>query len=79
MWSIIPSLNAIMQSLATAFTEPTFQTQMAIFLGWVLCMGKRTEYRVFETIPADTPVARAKMRARPFASTPTTKLPSGKS
>lgn len=59
MWPIIPSLSAIMQPLATVFTEPTFQTQVAIFLGWVMCTGKRTEYRVFETIQADTPVSRA--------------------
>lgn len=59
VWHIIPSLNAIMQSLATVFTEPTFQTQTAIFLGWMMCMGQRTEYRVFETIQADTPISRA--------------------
>jgi len=32
---------------------------MAIFLGWMMCSGKRTEYRVFETVQADTPVSRA--------------------
>jgi hypothetical protein len=59
MWQIIPSLNALVQGLAEAFTQPSFQTLIAILLGWVMYTGKRTEYRVFEMIQADIPVSRA--------------------
>lgn len=43
MWQSIPSLEPIVQALATAFTSPSFQTQVALLLGWVMCVGKRTE------------------------------------
>ena len=59
MWEIIPSLDALVQGLVEAFTQPSFQTQIAILLGWVMYAGKRTEYRVFEMIQADIPVSRA--------------------
>ena len=58
MWSIIPSLDALLQALAVAFTEPSFQTHSDLFLGWILCIGKRTEYRVFQTIHASSVVSR---------------------
>ena len=54
MWSIIPSLDALLQALAVAFTEPSFQTHRDLFLGWIMCIGKRTEYRVFQTIHASS-------------------------
>ena len=60
MWSVIPSLEVFLQGLSLAFTSPSFETQCQIFLGWVLCLGRRTEYRVFETIFADEPVRRNK-------------------
>ena len=49
MWSIIPSLDTLLQGLAVAFTEPSFHTHRDILLGWMMCIGKRTEYRVFQT------------------------------
>ena len=58
MWSIIPSLDALLQGLAVAFTEPSFQTHRDLFLGWIMCIGKRTEYRVFQTIQASSVVSR---------------------
>ena len=58
MWSIIPSLDALLQGLAVAFTEPSFQTHRDLLLGWIMCIGKRTEYRVFQTIQASTVVSR---------------------
>ena len=58
MWSIIPSLDALLQALAVAFTEPSFQTHRDLFLGWIMCIGKRTEYRVFQTIHASSVVSR---------------------
>ena len=58
MWSIIPSLDALLHALAVAFTEPSFQTHRDLFLGWIMCIGKRTEYRVFQTIHASSVVTR---------------------
>ena len=60
MFTSIPSLDPILQCLIPAFTQPSFQTQIEVFLGWVMCLSKRTEYRVFQTIRADTPVSRKK-------------------
>lgn len=58
MWQIIPSLDSLLQGLAVVFTEPTFHTHREIFLGWLMCVGRRTEYRVFQTIHASTVVSR---------------------
>jgi hypothetical protein len=58
VWSIIPSLDSLLQGLAVAFTEPSFRTQCDVLLGWIMCLGKRTEYRVFQTIQASTVVSR---------------------
>jgi hypothetical protein len=60
MFNSVPSLDPILQWLQLVFTQPSFQTQVAVLLGWVMCLGKRTEYTVFETIEAATPVSRAK-------------------
>jgi len=60
MFTSIASLDAILQCLLPAFTAPSFQTHVEVFLGWVMCLGKRTEYTVFETIVSDTPVSRKK-------------------
>ena len=60
MFTSIPSLNPILQCLLPVFTHPTFQTQVEILLGWTMCLSKRTEYGVFRTIRADTPVSRKK-------------------
>jgi len=60
MFTSIHSLDLILQCLLAAFTEPSFQTHVEVFLGWVMCLGRRTEYGVFETIRADSPVSRKK-------------------
>jgi hypothetical protein len=60
MFTSIPSLSPILQCLLPVFTEPTFQTHVEVLLGWVMCLSKRTEYGVFQTIQADTPVSRKK-------------------
>jgi len=64
MFMSIPSLDTVLQCLAPAFTQPSFQTHLAVVVGWVMCLGKRTEYGVFQTIQADTPVCRK--RRHPF-------------
>jgi hypothetical protein len=58
MFTSISSLDTVLQCLLPAFTQPSFQTHIAVLLGWVMCLGKRTEYGVFQTIQADTPVSR---------------------
>ena len=58
MFTSIPSLDSVLQCLLPVFTQPSFQTHVEMLLGWVMCLSKRTEYRVFQTIQADTPVSR---------------------
>lgn len=60
MFTSIPFVDVMMQCLLPAFTQPSFQTHVEVFLGWVMCLGRRTEYGVFETIRADSPVSRKK-------------------
>lgn len=60
MFANVPCVDVMMQCLLPAFTQPSFQTQVEVFLGWVMCLGRRTEYGVFETIRADSPVCRKK-------------------
>ena len=36
MWSVVPSLEPILQGLLLVFTQPSFQTNCQIFLGWLM-------------------------------------------
>jgi DDE superfamily endonuclease len=58
MFTSIPSLDSVLQCLLPVFTQPSFQTHVEVLLGWVMCLSKRTEYGVFQTIQADTPISR---------------------
>ena len=58
MFTSIPSLGSVLQCLLPVFTQPSFQTHIEVLLGWVMCLSKRTEYGVFQTIQADTPISR---------------------
>jgi hypothetical protein len=58
MFTSIPSLDSVLQCLLPVFTQPSFQTHVEVLLGWAMCLSKRTEYGVFQTIQADTPVSR---------------------
>jgi hypothetical protein len=58
MFTSIPSLDSVLQCLLPVFTQPSFQTHIEVLLGWVMCLGKRTEYGVFQAIQADTPISR---------------------
>jgi hypothetical protein len=53
MWPMIASLEPFVQSLAPAFTTPSFTTHCQLFLGWLMCLGTHTPYRVGLTIQAD--------------------------
>ena len=46
MWPMIPSLEAIVQACAPAFTLPSFHTHCQLVLGWVLCLGRHRLCRV---------------------------------
>ena len=54
MWSVIPSLELILQGLTVAYTAPSFLTFQEVFTGWIMCLGRRTEFRVFEAIEGDS-------------------------
>lgn len=58
MFTSIPSLDSIFQCLLPAFTHPSFQTHIEVLLAWVMCLGKRTEYGVFQATQADTAASR---------------------
>jgi hypothetical protein len=60
MFTSIPSLDSVLQCLLPVFTQPSFQTHVEVLLGWMMCLSKRTEYGVFQTIQADTPLSRKK-------------------
>lgn len=59
MWLMIPSLEAVVQALAPAFTDPSFTTYCQLLLGWLMCPGNHNTYRVGQTIHADHPSRRA--------------------
>jgi hypothetical protein len=59
MWHMIPSLDGIVQALAPVFTHPSFTTQCQLLLGWVMCAGTHTSFRVGQTILADTTISNA--------------------
>ena len=58
MFTSIPSPDAMLQCLMPAFTQPSFRTHVEVFVAWVMCLGKRTEYGVFRTTRVGTPVSR---------------------
>lgn len=59
MWLMIPSLEALVQALAPAFTSASFLTHCQLLLGWLMCPGAHTLYRVGQTTQADEPVDRS--------------------
>ena len=50
MWPVVPSLDNVLQGLFLVFTQPSLATHCQIFVGWLMCLGNRTEFRVFEAI-----------------------------
>src|SRR5579872_6954040 len=55
MWSMIDSLQAIVDDLAAAFTRPSFQTAGQMLLGWIMCLGNHTLRRVAHSAQPQTP------------------------
>ncbi len=50
MWPFVPSLLGVLQGLSVVFTQPSLITHGEIVIGWLMCLGQRTEFRVFESI-----------------------------
>jgi hypothetical protein len=47
MWKILPSLQPFVEQFRCIFTAPSYVTHCAILLGWIMCLGPRTLFRVF--------------------------------
>jgi hypothetical protein len=43
-------LDIVLQGLFVVFTQPSLATHCEIVVGWLMCLGNRTEFRVFEAI-----------------------------
>jgi hypothetical protein len=56
---MIPSLQALVQALAPAFTDPSFVSHGQVLLGWLLCPGNPNLYRVGQALQANDPCCRA--------------------
>jgi hypothetical protein len=54
MWTMIASLEPIVQALAPAFTGPSLQTHGRLLLGWVLCLGQHRLCRVADSAQPQT-------------------------
>lgn len=55
MWTMIVSLEDIVEQLRPAFTTPSFATCCQLLLGWIMCLGKHTLRRVAKSARPDTP------------------------
>jgi hypothetical protein len=56
MWSMIASLQDLVEGLSGAFTRPSFTTTCQWLLGWVMCLGQHTLQRVAHSAqPATVP------------------------
>ena len=49
MWTMIGSLQPLVEGLAPAFTQPSFRTHCEFLLAWVMCLGKHHLCRVAES------------------------------
>lgn len=55
MWDMIPSLRSCVDTLAPAFTQPSFASNCHLLLAWVMCLGKHTLLRVGENTRPQQP------------------------
>jgi hypothetical protein len=54
MWTMILSLQPLVEAVTPAFTQPTFATSSQLVLAWVMCLGKHTLYRVAQNVHPET-------------------------
>jgi len=56
MWTMILSLECIVDELQPAFTQPSSAAGCELLLGWLMCLGRHTRRRVGQTAhPEQTP------------------------
>jgi DDE superfamily endonuclease len=55
MWSMIDSLQTIVDDLSAAFTAPSLRTGCQLLLGWIMCLGQHTLGRVARSAQPQTP------------------------
>jgi hypothetical protein len=55
MWSMIPSLQALVERLAAAFRPQSFHSCCQLLLGWIMCLGKHTLFRVAHSAQPQVP------------------------
>jgi hypothetical protein len=60
VWSMIPSLQPVVDVLALAFTAPSFAGNCRLLLAWVMCLGKHTLLRVGDTSRPGSPPDRSR-------------------
>jgi hypothetical protein len=53
MWTMITSLDPIVQELDPAFTQPSFATTCHLLLAWIMCLGRHTLRRTAENAHPD--------------------------
>src|SRR6202035_1710638 len=53
MWTMILSLDPVVDDLNPAFTQPTFATGCDLLLAWIMCLGKHRLYRVAQSAHPD--------------------------
>jgi DDE superfamily endonuclease len=49
VWTMLPSLEPIVEVLRPAFTQPSFVSGCELLLAWILCLGRHTLRRVAHT------------------------------
>jgi DDE superfamily endonuclease len=54
MWSMISSLQPLVDVLAPAFTQPSAITSANFVLAWIMCLGNRTIFRVCKSANPQT-------------------------
>lgn len=47
MWNMLPSLQPFVEQFRCIFTAPSYLTHCVVLLGWIMCLGPRTLFRVF--------------------------------
>src|SRR6266513_2371566 len=52
-WTMILSLDPIVDELRPAFTQPSFGTGCELLLAWIMCLGKHTLRRTAENAHPD--------------------------
>jgi hypothetical protein len=55
VWDMIPSLRGCVDTLAPAFTQPSFSSNCHLLLAWVMCLGKHSLLRVGENTRPQQP------------------------